>query len=320
MQRHDGMGVALAMAMLITGCTNDGDRTTDDAAGTTEAQTSSEPGSETTTTNTTTNTTAVTTNTTTNATGDPDSTGAADTTIAGTDDDTTTNESAGTTTDDTDGSGTTGSSFGMLPHEELFEGPQGAPWPLPWTPAGTAVVSATLDDGRGRLVGQTGSVARMTLPGFVETDVDVTVTVVFDDWTQQGFGLYVRQNGGALQETTPPGQGYAAYVEGGFMQSIGVWRETNGVEELLQAADVPGGELVAGMPYHLRLQCQQAGALTHLRTRIWPAGGPEPDTWQVDLVDDTPVLQGAAGSFALDVYNYAGMGGVLVDDLRVDSL
>lgn len=315
MQRHDGMSVAIAIATLAMGCTNDGDRTSDDAAGTDEPQTSSE--TNTTTTGTTiTTTTALTTTNTTVVTDSAETTG---TTIAGTGSVDTT-AGGGSSVGTTDGGSTTGSSFGMLPHEESFEGPDGGPWPAPWTPAGTGVVSATLEDGRGRLVGQTGRVARMTLPGFAETDVDVTLTVAFDDWTQQGFGLYVRQNGGALQETVPPGQGYAAYVEGGFMQSIGIWRETNGVEELVEATGVPDGALVAGMPYHLRLQCQQEGALTRLRTRMWPVGEPEPETWQIDLVDDTPVLQGTAGSFALDVYNYAGTGGVLVDDLRADPL
>lgn len=321
MQRHDGMSVAIAIATLATGCTNDENRITDDIAGTDQPGTSHEPSSETTTT--TTNETNTTTLTTTNTTVDADSTEATGTTPGGTADSDTTAGRGSTTGSPTDASSDTtteGASSGMPLHEESFEGLDGAAWPAPWTPAGTAVVSATLDDGRGRLVGETGRVARMALPGFLETDVDVTITVAFDDWTRQGFGFYVRQNGGALQETMPPGQGYATYVEGGYLQSIGIWRETNGVEELLQAADVPGGMLAAGIPYHLRLQCQQEGASTRLRTRIWAMGEPEPDVWQVDLVDDTPELQGTAGSFALDVYNYDGMGGVLVDDLRADAL
>lgn len=315
MQRHDGMGVAVAIATLMTGCTNDGDLTNEDPTGTDQPGTGHEPNTTTTTANET--TTATTTENTSVGSESAEDTG---TTLSATDSDTTAVSESTTGPTDASSGTTGGSTFGMLPHEESFAGASGGPWPPPWTPAGTAVSSATLEDGRGRLVGETGRVARMALPGFTETDVDVTITVAFDDWTQQGFGFYVRQNGGALQETSPPGQGYAAYVEGGYLQSIGIWRETNGVEELLQAADVPGGMLAAGLPYHLRLQCQQEGASTRLRTRIWATGEPEPDTWQVELVDDTPVLQGTAGSFALDVYNYAGQGGVLVDDLRADPL
>lgn len=66
--------------------------------------------------------------------------------------------------------------------------------------------------------------------------------------------------------------------------------------------------------------CRCAGkAPTRLRTRLWELGEPEPQTWQVDHLDDTPALQGTAGSFAVDVYNYAGTGGVLVDDLHIES-
>jgi hypothetical protein len=311
MQRHDGMGVALAFATLAS-CTVE-----DQSTATTPETVGSESSSAPTTTLTTTN--------------DPkpgDASGDASVGTNSADGDETTVDPDGSTgsvdtTADSDTSETTdtsgGSSIGMLPFEESFDGFDGAPWPSPWAEAGSAVVSATIDDGRGHLVGATGQVARMVLPGFEETDVDISITVTFDDWTQQGFGLYVRQNGGALHETDPPGQGYATYVEGGFMQSIGIWRETNGVEELLAGVNVPGGELAAGVPYRLRLQCRQEGSHTRLRTRMWPLGQDEPSTWQVDMTDDTPVLQGTAGSFAVDVYNYAGMGGVLVDDLYIAS-
>lgn len=209
---------------------------------------------------------------------------------------------------------------GGLPYVQGFAGVDGAAWPAPWATAGIHVITAELLGDRGRLAGDTGSVARMVLPGFSETDVDVTITIELDDWTQQGVGIYVRQNGGVLQQTDPAGQGYAAYVEGGYMRLLGVWRETNGVEEPLANAVVPGGELVSGQPYRLRFQCWSEGSATRLRTRIWPADAPEPADWLVDILDDTPVLQGTAGSFAVDVYNYTGTGSVHIDDLRIDPL
>jgi hypothetical protein len=210
--------------------------------------------------------------------------------------------------------------IGELPHQQRFDGPDGAPWPDPWREVGDQVIAATLAGGRGRFSGNTGNVARMVLPGFSETDIDVTVTVEFEDWTQQGFGLYVRQNGGSLQVTNPPGQGYAAYVEGGYMQMLGVWRETDGVEEILAGEVVPGGEVRSDEPYLLRFQCLAEGGSTRLRTRIWPASEPEPAAWLVDIVDATPALQGAAGSFAVDIYNYVGTGNVTIDDLRIEPL
>ena len=56
---------------------------------------------------------------------------------------------------------------------------------------------------------------------FDELDVDMYATVTFEDPTAQGFGLYARQNGGALQDTNPPGLGYALYIEGAYMRAIG---------------------------------------------------------------------------------------------------
>ena len=325
MHRHDTVGVAITIATLLMGCNNEVDHADADAAGTGGPQTGSETATETPSTTSLTTTSLTTDQATTEAESIDGSdtvanTGTYDTTTDSgaldTSDGSDTSDGVETTNGDTSG----GAPFGTLPHAESFEGPDGALWPLPWTEAGTAVLYATLDHGQGRLVGETGRVARMVLPGFTESDVDVTITVEFDDWQHQGVGLYVRQNGGALQETMPPGQGYAAYVEGGWLQSIGIWRETNGVEELLASADVPGGALEPGVSYRLRLQCVQQGPSTLLRTRLWPLGEPEPEGWQVELLDDTPVLQDTTGSFAVDLYNYAGTGGVRFDDLLAEPL
>lgn len=317
MPRHDRMAMALAMATLAMGCSNDENATYDSQAGSDNGTADPTRDSE----------TANTTNGTTNPTNDPSETSdpgdTSQTDTGGPVAETGDAESTGDATTDEGGEGseeTAAPPFGSLPHEETFDGPDGSAWPMPWTEAGTAVVSATLVDGRGYLVGETGQVARMVLPGFEVTDVDIVVTVGFDNWLQQGFGLYVRQNGGALQETDPPGQGYAAYVEGGFMQSLGIWRELGGVEEYLQVAQVPGGTLAPGVHHYLRLQCIQEGPATRLRTRIWRVDEPEPVTWLVEVLDDTPALQETPGSFAVDLYNYSGNGGLLVDDLQVDAI
>jgi hypothetical protein len=305
MQRHGSVIITIAIAAAMSSCKHEDDR--DDVV-TDTSDTVGPPIGTTaiTTTNAITGTTLDASGTTSSTTGPDTAGGTADTTAA--------------TLGTTDDGQTEDPPFGALPWEEPFDGPDGAPWPAPWMEAGTAVLSARLAGGRGRLEGQTGRVARMVLPGFAETDVDATITVEFDDWAQQGFGLYVRQNGGALQETVPHGQGYVAYVEGGFMQSLGIWRETDGVEELLSATAVPGSSLAAGVPYRLRLECQQQGPHTRLRTRLWPEDEPEPAQWHLDIVDDTPVLQATPGSFAVDLFNYVGTGGVLVDDLRLEPV
>jgi hypothetical protein len=324
MQLNSKPIIAIAIAMGVMSCEDDDSDagTTDTEGPSTRGETDTETtggttittGSPDTDTETTGGTTITTTTLTTTGETDTETTGGT-TITAGTD----TTATGGTTeatggTDDTDGA-----VGDQLPHQESFEGQEGAAWPAPWT-ATPGVLFSALTAGQGYLQGHTGQVARMVRPGFSEVDVDALVTVEFDDWTQQGFGLYVRQNGGALTQTDPPGQGYAAYVEGGFMQSLGVWRELDGVEELLGGAIVPGGVLQPGVPYHLRLQCFTEGDHTRLRTRLWPAGEPEPLAWHVSLEDDAPALQQTPGSFALDVYNYVGTGGVHVDDLHIESL
>lgn len=205
-------------------------------------------------------------------------------------------------------------------YQEQFEGPDGDPWPDPWQVVGTQLISAELDGGRARFNGNTQHVARMALPGFSELDVDVAFTVTYDDYYAQGVGFYVRQNGGALLETDPPGEGYAIYIEGGFMQNVGVWRETAGVEEPLLETSIASDPLEDGVPYRVRFQCFTQGAQTRLRGRIWPLDEAEPGTWRVDTLDDTPQLQGTAGSFAADIYNYAGTASVYIDDVVITQL
>lgn len=160
----------------------------------------------------------------------------------------------------------------------------------------------------------------MMLPGFSETDVEVEFTVTFDDFGSQGLGFYVRQNGGVLTETTTPGQGYNIYVEGGFQESFVVWRELDGVETALIEQPLAGQGFASGVPYRIRFQCFGDGEYTRLRGRIWPDGEAEPELWNIDLLDGTPELQDTPGSFAVDMFNYAGTAGVQVDDLVITRL
>lgn len=206
-------------------------------------------------------------------------------------------------------------------YEEDFAGNDGDDWPSPWEVVGVGVIEAELDGERGRLAGSTTHTSRIALPGFDEVDVDIYVTVTFDDPSAQGFGFYCRQNAGALTDTDPPGQGYAVFFEGAYMRAIGVWREVDGVEQLIGLTPdaVPGG-LAGGVPYRIRYQCQQNGDMTTLRAKVWPVGDDEPDEWRVSYDDPTPQLQNLGGGFAADIYNYAGTGSLYVDDVWIGAL
>jgi hypothetical protein len=175
-----------------------------------------------------------------------------------------------------------------------------------------------LEGGTGRLSGAQSLVARVAMPGFAVVDTDATLLLTFEDPANQGAGLYVRQNGGALMETNPGGEGYEIYVEGSGQQTLGVWREVGGVEEQIGslADPIPGG-LQPDITYALRFQCVQDGGVTDLRVKVWPAGQAEPPGWMIDMEDDAPSLQDTPGSFALDLYNYGGTGSVYFDDVVI---
>jgi hypothetical protein len=198
-----------------------------------------------------------------------------------------------------------------------FTGANGAAWPAPWTPLNSAVISATINSNTARLRGDTTRVARMALPIEHLVDADVTFTVQFDNYSSQGFGFYVRQNGGALRDTTLHGQGYAIFVEGGYQRVVGIWKEIDGIETRIAASPVDSALLTNGVRYRVRYLVVQEGEVTRLRGKFWPEGTAEPSSWAVDVLDSTPQLQNTAGAFAADVYNYAGTDGVNLDDLAI---
>jgi hypothetical protein len=210
-----------------------------------------------------------------------------------------------------------------LPYLETFDGPDGASWPAPWTAVTPHVLVQDLQGDRARLGGDASHVARMALPGFAATDVEAEVTVEFEDVALQGFGFYVRQNGGYLQDTVPHGQGYAMFLKGNWAwpEDLGLWHELDGVEIQFTTAfnPVPGG-LQDGVPYRLRFRVTQSDASTTLlQAKVWEAAGAEPAGWTVQANGTAPVLQGTAGSFAVDIYNHAGTANLFVDDLVIRS-
>jgi hypothetical protein len=223
--------------------------------------------------------------------------------------------------DDGDDAADDGATPGEVIYEESFDGQDGADWPEPWEIVGSHILSAEIDDGRAGLSGATNLTARLVLPGHDVVDADVTVIVEYENFAAQGYGFYVRQNGGALQETDPPGQGYGVYAEGGVLRSLGVWKEVGGVETpILEVPEAVEGGVESGVPYAIRFQCLQRDGDTLLRAKMWRDGDDEPGEWMVEAEDATAELQGESGSFANDIYNYSGTGSVWVHEVRIAEM
>ncbi|HWB82075.1 MAG TPA: hypothetical protein VG755_44235, partial [Nannocystaceae bacterium] len=56
---------------------------------------------------------------------------------------------------------------------------------------------------------------------------------------------------------------------------------------------------------------------TWLRTRMWPAGDPEPMGWDLETTDDAPELQDTRGGLGADVYEYENTPFLWFDDIAV---
>jgi hypothetical protein len=205
-------------------------------------------------------------------------------------------------------------------YTSAFTGANGSAWPAPWTPLNSAVLSSTIVGNEARLTGEMAHVARMALPTEPAVDAEAEFTIRFDDYHSQGFGFYLRQNGGALRDTAVHGQGYAVFVEGGYQRVVGLWSEIDGVETRIAASTPNTFDLVDGQQYRVRFRVEQAGTATSVRAKVWPIGSAEPAGWSIETLDATPQLQNVSGRYAADVYNYAGTGGVNLDDLTIRRL
>lgn len=197
----------------------------------------------------------------------------------------------------------------------------GPSWPIPWSQTGGILV-ADVVGGRGRLVPfiSSYSLARMDIPGD-ELDVDIRFDVEFAELATQGLGFYARQSGGYLTQSTPPGAGYAVFIEG-FRgpPAIGVWREVDGNESMIQIVQDPTPSMSSGVVYTTRFQVQQDGTTTRLRAKIWPRDEAEPNGWAVDASDSTASLQNLTGGFAVDAWSSYNISGQSADDVFFDNL
>jgi hypothetical protein len=102
-----------------------------------------------------------------------------------------------------------------------------------------------------------------------------------------------------------------------------LWREENGTEIPLAAADAP---LSSAVTYAIRFRVtQDQPSSTTLQARIWLASEKEPTlSWQVEAHDSTENLQGLSGGFAVDSWSNQSSGtivaGTLVGNVRIDGL
>jgi len=192
---------------------------------------------------------------------------------------------------------------GRLALRETFELTNGAPWPAPWMGVG-GVALADVQSGEARLrpVPSSYTLARMWAP-VATRDVEVRFRFRIEDPPSQGVAFLVRHNGGFLDQTSPPGQGYGVFIEGGIrgLPGIGIWKEQAGVESPLahSALAVPGPS--AGVAYRVRFRAHQLNATsTFMQAKYWPEGNPEPIAWQVSVTDSTSVLQNLSGGIGID--------------------
>ncbi len=203
-----------------------------------------------------------------------------------------------------------------------FDEPNGAAWAPPWAELGSVDV-ADVQGARGRFRPTLSnySLARLGVP-FSARNLESTITIEFEDVRTQGVGLYHRSNGGYLNQTNPPGAGYALFLEGFRGDAIGVWREVNGQEQEVNIVYDPSLALTNGTRYRARFRVHQAlPTATELLAKVWRAGTPEPFAWNVRALDFTPVLQGTSGGLAVDSWSVAITGNpppphTFVDDIR----
>ncbi|MCH9685922.1 MAG: metallophosphoesterase [Deltaproteobacteria bacterium] len=217
-------------------------------------------------------------------------------------------------------------------YEEHFDGADGAPWPARWGAIGgsehTAVLSnrgtPEVPDSWAKLSSSETGSSRMYLEATnAGADVDVTTSVVLMQPQMHGVTLYARHNGGVLDQTNPPGEGYGVYATGEDGGSFSLWREHGGQEDELAKVsfeNTPIEELVAGTPYRMRLQCLDENGSTRVRAKIWRVDGFEPRQWTLDYNDEDADRPTEPGGFAVDLYNGGNNGEettLFVDDFKV---
>lgn len=162
---------------------------------------------------------------------------------------------------------------------ERFSGADGSPWsPTSWdTSAGDGTLD--LSGGAGRLTVQgspaTAAEARANMKPAADTDV--LTTVRFDATAPRGF-LYVF--------TRASGDWVRGYPRTSYFlrllnddTNLQLWSSRAGVTTLL--ASGTGGGVVGNQAQWVRFRVEGS----HLSAKVWPAGSPQPQGWQVTATD-----------------------------------
>ncbi len=212
---------------------------------------------------------------------------------------------------------------GEILFSESFTEGNHSSWGGDWLLPGFQVDSEEIVNGQARFrpFASNYSLARIVHPLQVQ-DVDINFTVYFENAETQGFGFYVRSNGGYLNHTTPAGEGYAVFVEK-FVNNtagLGLWYERDG-EEISFIRDYSQNyQLNDETPYRVRFQVYQlTDSNTQLRAKLWALGDSEPNEWHVQHIDDYAPLQNTAGHFFVDSWS-SQQNGQIIPATRFDDI
>jgi hypothetical protein len=197
---------------------------------------------------------------------------------------------------------------GVLLFEENWNIPDAPAWPAPWVELADSLEVADVASGRGRLRPVPGKypLGRIWAP-LAETNFEVLVTMMLEDSSSQSPGLYVRQNGGYLDVTVPPGSGYGVFMDI-VGPSVTLYKEEEGTEIPFDPTTID--QPLSFVNYRFRLQVESFGAevggeggtTTNWRARYWYVGAPEPSTWTVEATNVSS-LTALVGGISLDSWS-----------------
>ncbi len=179
-----------------------------------------------------------------------------------------------------------------------------------WTVQGG---TSSVAGGQGRQTVATGATVTATLTGVSSSATDLTAQIELD--AVPNGPVYATVAGRAIGAAD-----YAALARILANGSVELLLTRSGTA--LSSTALTGVKLTAGSKLLVRVQVQGVSP-TRVRARAWPAGTPEPTTWQLTASDSTAGLQ-APGGVRLRTYlsSSATNGPVTVryDDLRATAL
>jgi hypothetical protein len=165
-----------------------------------------------------------------------------------------------------------------------------------WTVSGRGGVSVTGGTAVMNLLAP-GDGPWALLPDVVTADADVELLFASEQ-LGSGTGLYLTVIARHIERDHFYAASYVLDGEGRLHGRMSRKTQAAGEEVVARAPAVL--TVVPDQAFRVRVQVTGL-APTHLRSKIWNAGGVEPEAWPIDTVDSTPSLQ-AAGSTGMDLY------------------